>query len=106
MSAETVKSIGTRILEKLPDVTNTKFWFLVNISNPNIDDETRALLSALMKRCEYLIPIGSVRVVRKLREEAREGKESIKLLPSAERQQVIDQEEKIYHEKYSKNKGS
>lgn len=101
--SETVKSITTRILSRFPDIQNTRLWLLININNPVVDDETRQHLAALLKSAHHLIPVGTVRVARKLREEARDGKESIKLLPSAERQQVIDQEEEIYYEKYSKN---
>ena len=101
---ETVKSITTRILSRFPDIQNTKLWILININNPIIDDETRQHLAALLKSAHHLIPVGTVRVARKLREEARDGKESIKLLPSAERQKAIDREETIYYEEYSKNK--
>ena len=101
---ESVKSIGLRVLERFPDIANTRFWLMLNINNSAINAETRKHLSALLKECHKLIPVGNARVARLLREEARDGKESIALLPSAERQQVIDQEEEIYYEEYSKKK--
>lgn len=102
MKTEATNSIVHRTLLRCPDESNTRLWIMVNMNNPDLPDETRKHLAHLLKVSETLIPIGSIRPVRKLRELARAGKESIKLLPSKERQAIINREEQKYYDKYSK----
>ena len=101
MKTEAVKSIVHRTMLRCPDATNTRFWIMVNMNNPDLPDETRKHLAYLLKVSDTLIPIGSIRPVRKFRELARAGKESIKLLPTNERQQRIIRAEQKYYDEYS-----
>ncbi len=97
------QKLSFRILKHDPDMKNTELWIRMQINNPDLPDELRKTFVSLLKHIDKLIPIGSARVGRYLRELARDGELPLALLPSKERQEIINQREEKFRTEYGKN---
>jgi len=86
-----MKETTKRILLTNPDMSNTELYLRLNINHPKITPELKYHLTVLLDHVEELIPVGSTRIGRKLRELAKDGKEDFGLIPSEKRQEMIEE---------------
>lgn len=98
------QQLAIRVLCLNPDMTNTEGWLRMQINSERTSVEVKRLCRDLLKHIKEMIPVGSMRALRRVRQIAEEvpyDHPLKKLLPSEPRQDEIDDAEELYHLYYS-----
>lgn len=98
------QQLAIRVLCQNPDMTNTEGWLRMQINSERTSVEVKKLCRDLLKHMKEMIPVGSMRALRRVRQIA----ESVPfdhpfkyLIPSQERREEIDEAEELYREYYT-----